>query len=607
MRPKRPSTSPGILQTTYDDSAIGTSSASTLHSPTLTRPSTRGSTFPKLARPGTSHSIQTRFHVPWETKDPPASPFDENSPPSTTQLELAAKSTIVTESGVRIAFGSLWQHQKTIVIFIRHFLCPMCQDYVGSIARSVAPEALRREGIRLVIIGNGHHDFIKSYRKVLKCPYDLYTNPKLEVYNALGMTLQTLEKGPRPSYIRHGAVGGFGMVISNAFKSGMPIWKHGGDLSQLGGEFVLGPGLKCSFSHRMRYARAHLPIQKVVKEAITEPEAPILPAILVIGHGYDQHDRRFTSSRTSVLEVFHNDHRDEDDFVTPPIKPKKSKWNLPSTRRSWIIQEALENEVDLEPDRTINEENENETEHVNFETDHGPEAAVVESDLEATAEFETRVEPDRETEKSSVRATEQYIDDPDDAPIPTVAAVDWRKVQRGSLQWRRARKSTCSTTRSEASEEAPNSSEFPAPSPQSGLEFTSEKPVPIQSIPKDVSPWPSDADHESLLSGTVSVNSVSCPSHSSCDSDSLNTLSEEAQICRALVVKLLPALDLGGSLDFEEFPWFEKGSCSCPPSRRSSSRFPSKQLDPHPLRNSKNQSVASICGENLCLTRVPWM
>ena len=32
------------------------------------------------------------------------------------------------------------------------------------------------------------------------------------------------------------------MVIVRAFKVGMPVWEKGGDIGQLGGEFVFGPG-----------------------------------------------------------------------------------------------------------------------------------------------------------------------------------------------------------------------------------------------------------------------------------------------------------------------------------------------------------------------------
>ena len=65
------------------------------------------------------------------------------------------------------------------------------------------------------------------------------------MYNALGMTLRSLDPGPdsqKGGYVRRGTVGGIAMVVLNAIKVKMPVWERGGDVEQLGGEFVLGPG-----------------------------------------------------------------------------------------------------------------------------------------------------------------------------------------------------------------------------------------------------------------------------------------------------------------------------------------------------------------------------
>lgn len=85
----------------------------------------------------------------------------------------------------------------------------------------------------------------KAYRRIFRTPFDLYVDPTLQVYHALGMTLRTMDGGPeseRGQYIKHGLVGGITMVVGNAVKVGMPVWEDGGDIAQLGGEFVLGPG-----------------------------------------------------------------------------------------------------------------------------------------------------------------------------------------------------------------------------------------------------------------------------------------------------------------------------------------------------------------------------
>lgn len=76
-------------------------------------------------------------------------------------------------------------------------------------------------------------------------PFQLYTDPSLRLYNALGMTKRTNDIGPefeKGEYVRHGLVGGIAMVVRNALKVGMPVWEKGGETSQLGGEFIFGPG-----------------------------------------------------------------------------------------------------------------------------------------------------------------------------------------------------------------------------------------------------------------------------------------------------------------------------------------------------------------------------
>ena len=77
---------------------------------------------------------------------------------------------------------------------------------------------------------------------IFPTPFPVYSDPSVLLYRALGMTLQTLDEGPRGPYVRHGLLSGIGMVVLNALRVGMPFWKDGGEISQLGGEFVLGPG-----------------------------------------------------------------------------------------------------------------------------------------------------------------------------------------------------------------------------------------------------------------------------------------------------------------------------------------------------------------------------
>ena len=109
----------------------------------------------------------------------------------------------------------------------------------------VNPARLRQAGVDLVIISNGSHKMSKAYRRIFRTSFALYVDPSLRVYHALGMTLRTLDGGlesERGQYVQHGTVSGIAMVVRNAMRVGMPVWEKGGDIQQLGGEFVLGPG-----------------------------------------------------------------------------------------------------------------------------------------------------------------------------------------------------------------------------------------------------------------------------------------------------------------------------------------------------------------------------
>ncbi|KAI0687724.1 AhpC/TSA antioxidant enzyme-domain-containing protein, partial [Cytidiella melzeri] len=238
-------------------------------------PTRRGMPLPSVpARRGSDQAITARVPVPQVLTQTQAitleENFEEDSIPTREQLLRAASYVVIAQNGIRVPFGDLIRERKTIVVFIRHFWCPLCQDYMYSISRTVNPDAMRRAGVGLVVIGNGSPAMIKSYRHIFRSPFELYTDPTHKVYNALGMNLRTTNPGPdaeRGEYVRHGLLGGIAMVVRNALRVGMPVWEKGGDVAQLGGEFVLGPGFTCSYAHRMKNTRAHAPIAEVLAAA----------------------------------------------------------------------------------------------------------------------------------------------------------------------------------------------------------------------------------------------------------------------------------------------------------------------------------------------------
>ncbi|CAE6393917.1 unnamed protein product [Rhizoctonia solani] len=201
-------------------------------------------------------------------KVPPPPLFDKYGLPDEDQLRRASEMYVYDENSRPVRFGDIFKDQKTAICFIRHFWCPLCQDYMSSIVHLTEPSLVEKAGVKLVIIGNGSPGMIKSYKTdIFKCPYEMYTDPDRELYSALGMTLRTTDAGSddeKGSYVKHGTFTGTMLVLKRALK--MPL-ANAGDIKQLGGEFILGPGLNCSFASRMHTTRSHTPIRNLLQAA----------------------------------------------------------------------------------------------------------------------------------------------------------------------------------------------------------------------------------------------------------------------------------------------------------------------------------------------------
>lgn len=66
-------------------------------------------------------SASSTSTLAYPSADEPPS-FDEYALPTRAQIQQAATLHVIAESGVRVPFGDLWMRQKTIVLFIRHFM-----------------------------------------------------------------------------------------------------------------------------------------------------------------------------------------------------------------------------------------------------------------------------------------------------------------------------------------------------------------------------------------------------------------------------------------------------------------------------------------------------
>jgi len=148
---------------------------------------------------------------------------------------------------------------RTLLFFLRNFWCGMCQDYtVASISR-LDPVILAKNNIRVVVIGCGDWKMIKPYKKLFNLKFECYTDGPRRLYALMGMIKDAAFIQPmhnRPAYNRP-----YFQQVFSGVKNG--IGHMGGPLAdpgywrQLGGEFVLAPGYKCEFAHRMTNMANH--------------------------------------------------------------------------------------------------------------------------------------------------------------------------------------------------------------------------------------------------------------------------------------------------------------------------------------------------------------
>ncbi|KIM19349.1 hypothetical protein M408DRAFT_83628, partial [Serendipita vermifera MAFF 305830] len=107
----------------------------------------------------------------------PSDTFDQST------IEKAAKVLVWSENGESVTFGSLFEKQKTIVVFTRHFFCG---TYVEELAK-VPKKALDAAGTRIVVIGCGDWSVIKTYREHTGFTSEIYAEPTRTLHGILGL------------------------------------------------------------------------------------------------------------------------------------------------------------------------------------------------------------------------------------------------------------------------------------------------------------------------------------------------------------------------------------------------------------------------------------
>lgn len=173
------------------------------------------------------------------------------------EIEKVSTIGVFDSEGSERPFGGLIRHGTKIVIFIRHFNCGFCQDYLMAIKDRLNKEKLGDREI--IVIGCGHWSTIKPYKELLEFPYEIYSDNTRKLFDELGMicNLSIGDEKLHGHYTTQGVIPTVLTSLANGWKMGLKTFLQSGKISQLGGEFIFQDN-ECKFAHRMQNTRDHV-------------------------------------------------------------------------------------------------------------------------------------------------------------------------------------------------------------------------------------------------------------------------------------------------------------------------------------------------------------
>ncbi|KHN96582.1 fmHP [Metarhizium album ARSEF 1941] len=170
-----------------------------------------------------------------------------NELPSAETIRKIDDYIVLDRDGKSKTFKSLYSGnnvaRRVLVVFIRHFFCGNCQEYLRTLSDSISPDVLLQLPVStfIVVVGCGDPALINMYIEATNCPFPLYTDPTRALFDALGMT-KTFALGSKPAYMRKS----MWRSTLDSIGQGLKVLPKGlslksGDQRQVGGEFLFEP------------------------------------------------------------------------------------------------------------------------------------------------------------------------------------------------------------------------------------------------------------------------------------------------------------------------------------------------------------------------------
>ncbi|KAF2175237.1 hypothetical protein K469DRAFT_702862 [Zopfia rhizophila CBS 207.26] len=187
--------------------------------------------------------------------------------PTQKDLDRVGNLLVLDAQGESRPFKSLYTGEgvapRQLIIFVRHFFCGNCQEFLRTLSSSITPDSLLSlpTPTFITVVGCGRPELIDMYVQTTSCPFPVYADPTRKLYDLLGMT-RTLDLGKKkPEYLQSNLFVTTVQSIMQGLKTGSGALK-GGDLKQVGGEFLFEDG-EVKWAHRMRNTRDHAEVTEL--------------------------------------------------------------------------------------------------------------------------------------------------------------------------------------------------------------------------------------------------------------------------------------------------------------------------------------------------------
>ncbi|PWN95548.1 hypothetical protein FA09DRAFT_331874 [Tilletiopsis washingtonensis] len=198
----------------------------------------------------------------------PAPSEPSTAPLSRDELQRALALPVLDAAGTSAPLAShLAAGTPTLLVLVRHHHCGMCIEYCRTLWEQLAPATHDAQRPKLLVVGHGEARGIASYKERSGWLGEMVVDPTRKVFGALGCVSGLLNAPEKqPAYLEKHSTAS--LVLRSAgqmLRSGpLGIWR-GGDITQLGGEFLVDADGSPAYTHRMRNTVDHTEVPELAK------------------------------------------------------------------------------------------------------------------------------------------------------------------------------------------------------------------------------------------------------------------------------------------------------------------------------------------------------